>query len=193
MADGLVDDLRRLADRSEILDCLTLLARGMDRHDAELMTSTYHPDALDDHGRFRGAAADFIEYVNGVEGIGGVHATYSVHQHYLLNHFVDLDGDEAHSETYYIFAGEVVESGRLILMGGRYLDRLTRRGGRWGITVRRVVAEWVTDAPSGVGLPPGRMLGFTRGTWDRTDPSYQRPLTMSGPARHPVAEGQAAG
>jgi hypothetical protein len=158
------------------------------------MASAYHPGAVDDHGRFRGPAADFIEFVNGADGIGGVHDAYTVHQHYLLNHFVDLNGDEAHSETYYLFAAELADSGRLVLMGGRYLDRLTHRDGRWGISVRRVVAEWVTDAAAGVGLPPGRMAEFTRGSFDRNDASYQRPLTMRDVGAHvqPGAAGPAA-
>jgi len=173
--------VQRLADRQEILDCLTRLARGMDRHDADLMTSAYHPDAVDDHGTFRGPAAEFIEYVNGVNGVGGAHSRFPVHQHTLLNHSVDLDGDDAHAETYYLFAGELPAGGEILLMGGRYIDHLTRRNGQWRIAARRVVAEWVTSSPNGAGVPPGQLERFTRGRWDRADVSYQRPLHARGP------------
>jgi hypothetical protein len=37
--------LERLADRQDILDCLTRFSRGMDRFDRELFLSAFHPDA----------------------------------------------------------------------------------------------------------------------------------------------------
>jgi hypothetical protein len=178
---NLVATVRELADRRAILDCLTRLARGMDRHDADLMTSAYHPDAVDDHGTFRGPAVEFIERVNGVDGTGGSHSGFLVHQHTLLNHSVDLDGDDAHAETYYLFAGELPASAEIMLMGGRYVDHLTRRDGEWRILTRRVVPEWTTTGPSGTGIPPGQIDVFTRGRWDRDDVSYQRPLHARAP------------
>jgi hypothetical protein len=177
----LAAQVRELVDRRAILDCLTRLARGMDRHDAELMTSAYHPDAVDDHGTFRGPAVEFIEYVNGVDGFGGAHSRFPAHQHALLNHSVDLDGDDAHAETYYLFTGELPASAEIMLMGGRYVDHLTRRDGEWRILTRRVVAEWTTTGPSGAGIPPGLIDVFTRGRWDRDDVSYQRPLHARAP------------
>ena len=136
---------------------------------------------MDDHGTFRGSSVEFIERVNGVGGSGGSHSGFQVHQHTLLNHFVDLDGDDAHAETYFLFAGELPASAEIMLMGGRYIDHLTRRDGEWRILTRRVVAEWTTTGPSGTGVAPGVLDVFTRGRWDTGDVSYQRPLHARAP------------
>src|SRR6188508_1508011 len=96
--------VQELVDRQDIHDCIARLARGMDRHDAELMATAYHPDAYEDHGSFRGPAPEFITHVNGTDGVGGSHAErFSAHHHLLLNHLADIDGDEAHAETYFLF------------------------------------------------------------------------------------------
>jgi len=44
------DLLKRLAAESEIRRRLLDYCRGVDRCDAELVASTYHADAIDDHG-----------------------------------------------------------------------------------------------------------------------------------------------
>jgi hypothetical protein len=65
------------------------------------------------------------------------HASQTRHQHYLMNHTVDIDGDEAHSETYYMFVGTDRDADKpLIVSGGRYVDRLARREDRWAIAAR---------------------------------------------------------
>ncbi len=50
-----LDELRQrvshLEDRVAIVDCIANHARGCDRHDVELLTSTYHDDGVDEHGR----------------------------------------------------------------------------------------------------------------------------------------------
>jgi hypothetical protein len=46
--------LQELVDRADILDCVQRYARGIDRHDVELVASCYHPDAIDDHGLYVG-------------------------------------------------------------------------------------------------------------------------------------------
>ncbi len=101
----------------------------MDRLDRELLRSAYHDDAVDDHVGFVGPVDDFIDWAF------AYHATQTRHQHYLMNHTVDIAGDEAHSETYYMFVGTDRDPDKpLIISGGRYVDRLARRDGRWAIT-----------------------------------------------------------
>ena len=46
--------LQLLIDRQEILDCLNRYCRALDRHDDELLTSVFHPDAVDNHGPWAG-------------------------------------------------------------------------------------------------------------------------------------------
>jgi hypothetical protein len=168
-------------DRAEILDCVTRYARGMDRLDRELARSAYHEGAIDDHVGFVGGVDEFLDWAFSYHG-GQVR-----HQHYVTNHFVELDGDEAHAETYYMFVGtERDPSSALTVFGGRYIDRFERRDGKWGIVVRLCLVEWATDPHSLLPAEAADMLAAT-GTLarDATDSSYERPLrprrtTMTG-------------
>ncbi len=173
--------LQELVDRQDIWDCICRCARGMDRHDPELIATAYHPDGYDDHGTFRGTASDFIEWCNGSPTDAGVHFNYTVHQHLVLNHVVDLRGDEAHCETHYLFFGELRAVPAIQAAGGRYIDYMTRENGRWAIKRRRVVMEWTVPLPSPTDMSSDHLQWFTRGTWDRTDVSYQRPVEVRPP------------
>jgi hypothetical protein len=164
-------DLQELSDRIEILDCMQRYARGMDRLDRALARSAYHDDAVDDHLGFSGPVEGFLDWAF------QYHASQVRHQHYLGNHFVEIDGDVAHAETYYTFVGtDLVPDSPLTMVGGRYVDRLERRDGRWAIVVRRCLVEWATNPTS---LLPVEDLGLG-GTVarDRSDVSYERPLRL---------------
>ena len=50
----MADALQQLIDRQEIRDCMARYARGVDRNDWEAVRDTYHPDAYDDHGDYKG-------------------------------------------------------------------------------------------------------------------------------------------
>jgi SnoaL-like domain len=180
MGDTLVNNaemrakLGELADRAEILDCMYRYARGMDRFDRELVRSAYHADAIDDHAMFVGRVDDFLDWAF------AYHEGQTRHQHYLMNHTVELDGDEAHAETYYLFVGTDRDpAAPLRVVGGRYVDRLDRRAGRWAIAARVCLVEWQTEATS--GLPPAALdflAGIGTVARDRTDASYDRPLVV---------------
>ena len=164
-------DLQLLFDKAEILDCMQRYARGMDRLDRELARSAYHDDAVDDHLGYSGDVEGFLDWAF------QYHDSQVRHQHFLHNHSVEVDGDVAHAETYYVFVGtERDPEAPLTMVGGRYVDRLERREGRWAIVVRRCLVEWATNPPS---LLPVEDLGLG-GTVarDRSDVSYDRPLTI---------------
>ena len=65
----------------------------------------------------------------------------------------------------------------LTVVGGRYIDRLERREGRWAITVRRCIVEWATNPASLLPIE-GAGIGATVAR-DRSDASYDRPLHVS--------------
>jgi hypothetical protein len=162
-------EVRELQDRQAILDCLTRYSRGLDRHDSELLASVYHRDAVDHHGDFLGSPDEFVPWVNGVHK-----ADYVAHTHFVTNNTVELDGDTAHSEIYV----QVVlrrKDGPLDLCGGRYVDRLERRDGVWRIAAREVLVDWACTAD---GVVWSQIGVFPRGTWDRDDASYDRPLVV---------------
>ena len=91
-------ELRTLLDRQQILDCIHRYTRGVDRLDVELTLSAYHEDAIDSHGPFSGSPREFVDW------LWPRQATRWASQHFVTNHTVELDGDTAHAETYYLFA-----------------------------------------------------------------------------------------
>jgi hypothetical protein len=179
--------IQELLDRQDILDCLHNYARGMDRHDRELVRSAYHDDAIDVHGSVALPVEEFLDWAF------DYHATQSHHQHYLLNPTLEVTGDVAHAETYYLFVGRYPDRDTpLTVAGGRYVDRLDRRDGRWAIAQRVCTAEWRTASRS--RLPDRGEPAVTPPivvSQDRDDVSYWRPLEVQ-LALH-VREGRHAG
>jgi hypothetical protein len=164
-------DVQLLLDRMAILDCINRYARGLDRHDDEMVASAYHEGAVDHHGDFLGTPAEFIPWANELHA-----ADWIAHHHHITNHTVDLDGDVAHAESYCIGAFQRREEPVVDMAGGRYIDRLERRDGEWKIVAREVVIEWVCAADgtaSRFSAAP-----YPDGTWDHTDLSYRRPLVI---------------
>jgi SnoaL-like domain len=167
--------LRDLVARAEIYDCMMRYARGMDRRDREVLRSAYHDGAIDDHVGFIGEVDDFIDWAF------AYHGTQTRYQHYMLNHTVDIAGDTAHAETYYLYVGtDRAPANHVTNSGGRYVDRLARRDGRWAIVARVCVVEWITESTSSITEEVIGMLSEVQTpTKDRSDPSYARPLVVS--------------
>ena len=138
-----------LLERQDITDCLHRYARGMDRFDKELLLSAYHPDAVDDHGTFVGSPAEFWDHFH------AVHTNYnSGHHHSLSNISIDLQGDIAHVETYYLFES-MNSDGSLTLHGGRFETYDDHRMATAGAVIGLVVpdVEVVDVATTGKTLP----------------------------------------
>jgi hypothetical protein len=172
--------LRAILDREEIRDCLHRYTRGVDRADQELIRSAFHEDGIDCHGPVTGSVDDFLGWW--LPEQDAREAT----QHYLTNVVIDLDGDVAHVESYFFVTIKLLAREDLAFSGGRYTDRLERRDGEWRIAVRVVHVEWTAtgDAPN-----MGAMLARChRGTRDRSDAVYERPLQ----ARPAIPAGAAA-
>lgn len=162
-----VQDLR---DRQEILDLVNNYGRGLDRLDAALIRQAFHPDAVDNHGPFTGGVDEFVPFAVECE------ATFLGTHHGITSHNCEIDGDEAHAESYVFWFvrmpdGETVGAG-----GGRYLDRLERRDGKWGISVRQLLMDWSFLVPYSAWL--GSDWEEACGKRDGSDPSYQRPFEL---------------
>lgn len=171
--------LREMVDKEAIWETIRRLARGMDRHDAELIAGCYHIDAFDDHGNFRGTVPEFIAHMNGTADDPGAHARlFTDHMHILSNHLCDLDGNVAHTETYVTLVAQNRADERVSVCVARYIDRFEKRGGYWKIALRRVVMGPTAEFTSANSLALDKLPLFLRGTWDRSDISYARPLTL---------------
>lgn len=168
--------VRELQDRQAILDCIHNYCRGVDRFDRELLLSVYHPDAIDDHGMFCGNREDFADWAFAFHS-QAQHLT----QHIVTNHTCELDGDVAHTETYWMLAAMNKQGSPLSLGGGRYLDRFERRDGHWAIAARKCLIDW-SGTPGEVPMPKEALEAFLATgvpSRDRNDPSYDRPLTIN--------------
>ncbi len=165
--------LGELLDRQDILDALTRFARGMDRFDREAFLSAFHTDAEIAAGPFVGQPAALYDWARDLHDQG-----QSATQHVLLNHSCDLDGDSAHTETYYLFAARNRDDSNWIA-GGRYIDRFERRDGQWRVASRSTVIEYSGLLPT-LPIPFGDVPGIDLNgivARDTSDLSYRRPLT----------------
>ncbi len=145
--------LERLADKLEITEVVARLARAIDRCDEDFLRDCFHPDATDDHGTFKGTAEDFIAWVIPVL------KTMKRTQHMIGQSLVELNGDSAASESYFVAYHTIgTPDGDIFMVAaGRYLDRFERRDGVWKISHRHAVYDWNRVGPSTDG-------------WDRDDP-----------------------
>jgi hypothetical protein len=164
--------LREQLDRDEIWRVMQNYGRGLDRLDFELARSCYWDDAIEDHGNFVGHPDEFIEWANMTTR---AHLSTS---HGLLNHYCDLQGDDAYCETYYLFTG--VTGGPMnFLSTGRYIDHFQKRGGVWKIANRVCIIEGKHDVAAsrmGEDLPPPYTPEEPcQAARDRSDVSYHRP------------------
>ena len=86
---------QRVADRMAIQDIMYRWCRSVDRLDFELMRSLFHPDAIDDHGAFKGGVEELVAW------IGERHRTITFSAHRLGNMLIEFAGpDLALVETY---------------------------------------------------------------------------------------------
>jgi hypothetical protein len=168
-------EIRRLLDKEAIREASLRYTRGIDRHDDGIMAQAYHSDATDDHGAYVGDPVGFIAHAKKAHS-----RDWDVHHHYITNQTIDLDGDTAHVETYFLAALRR-KSGPVDMVGGRYVDRFERREGRWAVADRVCLVEWNGELKT-AQTPMDPDL-FIHGTWDRSDVSYQRPLTLTRPHR----------
>jgi ketosteroid isomerase-like protein len=164
--------LQYLLDRQEISDVVHRYARGLDRHDDEVLRSVFHEDAVDNHGPWVGGREAFVAWAN-----GPCHEHTSAHVHHISTHNVEIDGDVAHAESYCQWVHRLKDERTVTVGGGRYVDRLEKRDGAWRIVVRRLVLDYSFEA-EGTVFGSETQRDYPKGTWSTDDPSYERPLQI---------------
>lgn len=192
MEPQLAEKVAELWDREQIRQCLHRYARGVDRFDREMILSAFHPDFLDEHGKFVGTPEEFVTWA--LEMHEGAHMS---HQHCLLNHSAEIVGDTAHAETYFLFVSMNRNGKPVTIGGGRYIDRLEKRAGDWRIAARVTLRDWslmdeiadmsdltsFTSTRALLAIAEKAFMNADRGpARNFSDPSYDRPLVVD-PAR----------
>jgi hypothetical protein len=183
---ALAPQVAYLKDRRDIFDTMKRYTRGADRHDKDLVRSAFWPDATISFDK----PQKLDEYVEQEEALL---ATYAAHQHHITGQTIDIDGTTAHVESYVIYLlvprdhrkdvagpakpGRALTSAKSTVGSGRYIERWEKRNGEWRILVRRYVEDLQLqgDTVDWCGPRP------CKGTWDRNDPSYVRPLQPVAP------------
>lgn len=135
------------ADRAEITRVLNSYARGVDDNDWQRVHACYHPDAVDDHGVYRGGPDGLVaHFAEHLDAFGGT-------LHLLGAPDLEQRGpDEIASMTaclalHWAAAGS---GGEHLVMIADYDDVFTRPGGEWRVakrTVRVRHAEELTANP----------------------------------------------
>lgn len=165
----LATEVRILRDHEEIRQAMYAYARGVDRGDQELLEQCFHDAADDDHGNFKGDKATALAAL--ARSARNKFTIASVH--HLGNILIDLNGDEADVETYFMASQTREDTGKIFtrMRVGRYLDHFVRQDGIWQVIRRKVVDDWsrldeVINTAREVGPENNH------GTRDKLDPSY---------------------
>ena len=168
--------LTELADKEAIRTLLNLRCRASDRCDMDLALDCYHEDGIEVHPGYETMTARaFI--INHSEMARGDASPVYMMSHVLLNMIIDLDGDAAFVETYHVARNRARDASgdREYTIGGRYLDMVTKRDGRWAISRREIVVDWSTVLPVGEQfwdvIPNGSSI--IRGERGASDALYQ--------------------
>jgi hypothetical protein len=153
-----------LAARQEITDLIYRYCRSVDRLDVSLGHSIWHDDATADYGAdvYQGSGRGAIDH------ICAQHLHTLHHSHQVSNILIELDGERAGSEAYVTASLRVRRGAQLmqITVWSRYVDRWSRRNGRWALDHRLAVRDF--DEIREVGA----MKEHDVGRRDRSDPSY---------------------
>ena len=140
------DDFAEYLDRESVRDVLFRYAHAIDRCDGDLLATVYWPEGIDDHGIFVGTRDEFIAWV-----IPTMRNTISLSQHFLGNIFIRIDGDfaavESYFQAYHRWGSGDGAPPEDVIHGGRYLDRMERRGKEWRIAHRVVVFDYLREMP----------------------------------------------
>lgn len=155
------EELRELLDKQALYELVIRYCRAVDRADAELFLSCYHPDAHDDHGKFKGSPAGFLAHLKQ----GTMDPLTGPVQHSISNAIFDIRGDIAYGEAYFQ-TRSVSPDGQALASFGRYVDRFERRNGEWRIALRRCILEHAR--------PGFDKSDFVRSLRNSRDPSYDR-------------------
>ncbi|OBV11017.1 nuclear transport factor 2 family protein [Erythrobacter dokdonensis] len=162
-------DNHEVVNRLAIAETLALYCRAIDRCDAALLAEVFTPDSRIDYGDGAKPPAETISGL--MAGLGAMRLT----QHNIANTVIRFTGDaRAKAETncvaLHIIPGPDGETE--LVVGGRYLDRLVKREGRWRIAERLYVMDWNRSQPATMQLAGGLFDGLLRrGARGSDDPS----------------------
>jgi hypothetical protein len=110
----------------------------------EVQRRAFHDDAFVDCGLYAGGADGFVQFAQGFL------AELKHSQHLIGQTHIQVEGNVAHGEIYFIAQHRLVEAGieKDLFVAGRYIDRYEDRGGGWKIAKRRELIDWARTDPA---------------------------------------------
>jgi hypothetical protein len=173
---------------ADVTRLLVRYARGVDRRDWDLVRSTFHDDASDDHGAVSGSPEEFIGFMQ----VAQEYMTVSTHpisnielveidrparrvlvESYCVGRQV-FDGPPSKMPALFDTDPLVGYTGpRMCTVGNRYVDVVSDKADL-RIASRLVVFDWVDVRPY---VTSRDFDARTHGRRDRTDTSYQETWT----------------
>jgi hypothetical protein len=144
--------LQEIIDHHEITQTLKEYCHGCDRCDEQRMGSVYHDDSFDDHGNFKASGPEFAKLMT-----AEILATTKSLFHMLGQSLIKVTGNESGAEM-------------CNQLGGRFVDKLERRDGRWRIKHRVVVRDWGISLP--IEADWTEKAGLLDGQRSGADPSF---------------------
>lgn len=162
------DQLLELLDKQALYENLILYARGADRHDRELMLSTYWEDSWDDHGGYVGDGPGWVDAAMDWED------QVFTCNHHVSNVLSEIDGHRAKRESMVLCVVTFKDSGLTLYQGARFRDLCEKRDGTWKILHRTCIWDWIDVRPSNndweiVAVPSKSHWG----AWREEDPIYK--------------------
>lgn len=165
--EKLFEKLQTMLAKEEIREKINNYSRSMDRIDRELGYSLFSEDSYMDYGDwYTGSGPGFIDVVC------DFHTAYATaHQHHMTNITIEVNGDEAASETYVDMVMRLPgEDGTVVAQNvhGRYFDKWVLENGEWLMKFRTFVRDLGEEAP----IAPEADMGSTGGSREKNDYSY---------------------
>lgn len=130
--------LSYLSERQAIRDTVTKWYNAVNEKDLEKIASCYIPET---EGEYRG---DWLVGLDAAMGkIKGIKNSMMFND-FLGNYLVNIQGDAASTESYFIQRSRSDRTGKLVDMvtGMRCLDTLVKRDGRWLFNKRVIGPDW---------------------------------------------------
>ena len=163
-------EIQQLLSKQAITELLYKYPRALDRLDRSLLMSIGHPEAKVEFGK-----TVFPNWTAYTDWMMKAHADMLGNNHRITNILIEVRGDTAVSEStgtaLLLVKQEKGDDYEERYMHSRYLDKWSRRGGKWGLDFRQTVMDYRVVKPVSAADVKGMyVMGARTGA---ADPSYK--------------------
>lgn len=163
-------EIQQLLSKQAITELLYKYPRALDRLDRNLLMSIGHPEAKVEFGK-----TVFPNWTAYTDWMMKAHADMLGNNHRITNILIEIKGDTAVSEStgtaLLLVKQEKGDDYEERYMHSRYLDKWSRRGGKWGLDFRQTVMDYRVVKPvSAADVKNMYVMGQRTGA---ADPSYK--------------------